>query len=167
MDPMLVAVLSYHFRGANPARCCLELGRTILLNTSADRILNEFRIAPHAFGPFTEIRFLPLVGGRELLIFGASYAPAATSAVISIILDVVNDHWKPVLAVDTVMQYFFGEQVQNDVHTLTLDEVRTVAAGGKRFYYVRQTWMRRGRTLSKPSTERLSFPAGFGFPLGW
>lgn len=166
-DPLFVAVLSYSFLNANPPRCCQALGKILLLSSRGDRILDTFDKVPYAFTEFTSIRFFHTDGtGAEKLMISDDFSGVGTIGVSSVILDVSHQHLKPLASVTTMILY--EADLENaDVNTLTLDERRTLLAGGKRFFFVQKSYVEKGKVLRKPVTSSVSFPVGTGLPLDW
>ncbi len=166
-EPLLVAVLRYSFPNANPSRCCRAIGKVLLLSSTADRILDVLDKVPNAFTMFTEIRFLPQVGtSPEAFMIAADYSGAATLGVNSVILDASDGHLNPLMSVDTVVLY--EADLENaDVHTLTLDQYPRPVAGERRFFFVKKSYVEKGKVLRTPVTTSVSFPVGTGLPLDW
>lgn len=67
----------------------------------------------------------------------------------------------------TTMVFYEAELENADVHTLTLDEGQTLLAGGKRFFFVKKSFVEKGEVLRRPVTSRVSYPIGTGLPLDW
>jgi hypothetical protein len=166
-EPLLVAVLRYSFPNANPPRCCRVIGKVLLLSSTADRILDVLDKVPYAFTIFTEIRFIPQAGtAPELLIIGADYSGVSSVGVSSVILDASDGHLKPLMSISTMVLYE-AELENADVHTLSLDEQRTLVAGGRRFFFVKKSYVEKGKVRRTPVTTNVSFPVGTGLPLDW
>ena len=172
-DPLLVAVLRYKFLNVYPARCCGAVGKVLLLSSTADRILDVLDKTPWAFTMFTDVRFIPSTGANpEMLMISLDFSGVATDGVSSAVLDVENGRLKPLIAVDTMLRYEEGELEKMDVHTLTLDERQTQAAGGKQFVFIKKSFVGKGEVLVDPVTTQVSYPVGTGLPLdrneaGW
>jgi len=166
-EPLLVAVLRYSFLNANPPRCCRAIGKVLLLSSTADRILDVLDKVTYAFTIFTEIRFLPHGDTRpEILMIVADYSGVASVGVSSVILDASGGHLKPLMSVDTVVLYE-AELENADVHTLTFDERRTLVTGERRFFFVKKSYVEKGKVLPTPVTTSVSYPVGTGLPLNW
>jgi hypothetical protein len=166
-EPLLVAVLSYSFPTANPARCCRAKGKVILLSTAADRILDRIEKVPYAFTTFTSVRFLDMDGsGAEKLMIGADTSGMGSIGVDSAVFDLSNRKLDPLLAVNTLV--FYEADIEDlDIHTLTLDEPQTIRSSGKRFFFVKKTFAEKAKLFAKPPTSQMSYPVGFGVPLDW
>lgn len=164
-EPSLAAVLRYTFTGANPSRCCLAIGKVLLLPPAADRIWDVFRTAPHAFTEYTGVEFLPPQGAiREKLMISCNASGVGSSPIISIILDASNRRMKPLLAVDTV-ELNEADLEEADVHTLSLDLRRTLASGESRFFFTKKSYVDKGKFLRTPVATTVSFRLGYGLPL--
>jgi len=171
--PLLVAILRYKFLHAHPPRCCGAVGKVLLLPSAADRILDVLNKTPWAFTMFTDVRFIPSTGTNpEMLMISLDFSGVATVGVSSAVFDVENARLKPLIAVDTVLLYEEGELDRIDVHTLTLDERQTHAAGGKQFVFTKKSFVGNGNVRPNPVTTQVSYPFGTGLPLdrneaGW
>ena len=164
--PMLVAILSYQFRGANPPRCCSTIGKVLLLSNAAERIVDSFDSMPWGFSTFTEVRFLNDGSGSEKLMIGVDASGAATLLVDSAIFDLSKQKLTPVLSVQTMVLY--EAELENiDVHALTLDETRTRSAKGTRYFFVKRTFADKKKLPATSFVTTESYPAGTGLPLDW
>jgi len=162
---LLVAVLIYLFSMANPPHCCRAIGKVLLLSATGDRILDVLDKVPYAFTMFTSVRFLQVdETGSEKLMIGADFAYVATIGVSSAVLDVLGQKLTPLISATTMIQ---NEGEEPDVHTLTLDERQTLAAKGKRYYFVKKAYVDKGKVLRTPVTSNESYPVGTGVPLDW
>ena len=163
---MLVAILSYSFRGANPARCCRAIGKVLLLSNGGERVVDTFGGMPWAFSAFMDVRFLNDGSGTEKLMVGVDTYGPATLIVDSAIFDLSKGRLTPVLSVQTMVLY--EQELENiDVHTLTLDEGRTTSAKGTRFYFVKRMFADKKKLPATPVVTIESYPAGSGLPLNW
>ena len=166
-EPFLVAVLNYSFRNANPPRCCRALGRIVLLSNNAGRVLDSFEKVPYAFTMFTSLQFLKVdVSGSEKLMIGADFSGVGTVGINSAVFEVSHQKLAQVLAVTTMVLYE-AEIEAPDIHTLTLDEQRTLLAHGKEFFFVKKTYASLKQVFETPRMETVSFPVGTGVPVDW
>jgi hypothetical protein len=165
--PLLLEVLSYSFANANPARCCRALGKILLLSSTGDHILDTLDTVPYAFTMFTSVEFFQVDGtDAEKVMIGGDFSGVATVGVNSVVLDVSHQRLTPLMSVTTGVLY--EEELENtDVHTLVLDERRTRAAGGKRFFFIKKSYVEKGKIRRTPVSSVVSYPIGTGLPLDW
>jgi hypothetical protein len=166
-EPFLVAVLNYTFRNANPPRCCRALGRIVLLSNDAGRVLDSFDKVPYAFTMFTSLQFLNVnISGSEKLMIGADFSGAGTVGINSAVFEVSHEKLNPVLSV-TTMVLSEADVEDSDIHTLTLDEQRTLLTNGKEFFFVKKTYASGKQVFQTPRIETISFPVATGIPVDW
>ena len=163
----LVAVLSYSFANANPPHCCSTLAKVLLVSENADRVLDVLGKAPNAFTTFTSIRFIHTDTTKaEKLMIGYDYSGAGSTGISSIVLDVEGQKLRSLIDVDTLVLYE-AELENADVHRLTFDERRTIAARGRRFFFVKKSYVQDGKIFKTPIMRVVSYPTGTGLPLDW
>lgn len=82
------------------------------------------------------------------------------------VFDVVNKHLRPLIEVSTLVLYE-AELENADVNTLALDEGRTRDAAGREFFFLKKSYIEKGKVLRRPVTTSVSYPVGAGLPLDW
>jgi hypothetical protein len=166
-EAILVAVLSYSFPDANPARCCRAIGKVLLISNTEDRLLDKFDKVPCAFTMFTSVRFLDIDGsGAEKLMVDADTSGVASIGVSSAVFDLSNYNLNSILSIDT-MVFYEADLEDLDIHTLALDERQTVHSQGRWFFFVKKTFAEKAKLFAKPHSTSVSYSVGYGVPLDW
>lgn len=164
----LLAVLNYSFPEANPARCCRAIGKLLLMSPSGDQVLFKLDEMPNAFTMFTTVRFLDAgnTGGEKLLI-GADFAGAGTVGTNTAVFDLSNQKLTP-LGWTTTAIYFGLEKKDEVMFTMKLDESRTRLSKENRVWFVKNTYIEKGKRFPKPITSTASIRLNIkGVPLDW
>jgi hypothetical protein len=164
----LLAVLNYSFPEANPARCCRAIGKLLLMSLSGDKVLSKVDEMPNAFTMFTAVRFLDAgnTGGEKLLI-GADFAGAGTVGTNTAVFDVSSQELTP-LGWTTTAIYFGLEEKDEVMFTMTLDEQRTRLSKENRVWFVKTTYIEKGKRFPKPIIGSASIRLNAkGVPLDW
>ena len=152
----LVAVINYSFSEANPARCCLAVGKVVLLSDTGDRVLSMLDRMPNAFTTFTAIKFLSAGGaGRETLFLSVDFGGAGTIGINTAIIDLSNQRLTPLRWLPTAISYDIEEKF-----TMALDEPRTKRSKGKRVWFIKTTYAKKGKRFPAPVTSRESIEIG-------
>lgn len=147
-EHLVLAIMSYSFADVNPPRCCRVIGRIALLSAELTSVLDTIRNMPYAFTIFTVIRFFDANGdGTEDFIVSADFSGAATVGIDTAIFDVKSRKLKPIMWLTTAVSYQLEDA---EMFTMTIDEKRTRAAKGKRYYFLKQTYIEKGRSFSRP-----------------
>jgi hypothetical protein len=164
----LLAVLNYSFPEANPARCCRAIGRLLLMSLSGDQVLSKVDEMPNAFTMFTAVRFLDAKStGSERLLIGADFAGAGTVGTNTAVFDLSNRKLTP-LGWTTTAVYFGLEKKDEEMFTMTLDEQRTRLSKENRVWFVKTTYIEKGKRFPKPIISSASIRLNSkGVRLDW
>lgn len=164
----LVAVLHYVFVDANPSRCCRALGKVMLLSASGERVEAKVTEMPNAFTRFTSIRFLdPGRPNPEDLLVSVDFSGAGVVGVNTAILDLTNQRITPLGWLTTAV-YDGLEKENEEMFAMTFDEQKTRLSKGKRFWFVKKSYIEKGKKLPTPITSATSVLATrMGVPLNW
>jgi len=155
-EPLLVAIVNYWFRPANPPNCCQAIGKVLLLSANGDRLLDSFDNMPNAFTMFTSITFLDIDGGGlEKLFLAADYSSPGEVGINLKVFDVSGLKIRPLLAIASASSW-------REKSVLAFDQQETMAAKGKRFWFTKTVYDRNGTELQQPVITNISFPAGEG-----
>jgi len=158
--PLLVAIVNYWFRPANPPNCCQAIGKVLLLSAHGDRVLDSFDNMPNAFTMFTSIKFLDVDNsGIEKLFLAADYSSPGDVGINLKVFDVSGLKIRPVLEIGSASSW-------PEKYSLTFDQMETVAAKGKRFWFTKIVYGPNGTELLKPVISKVSFSVGEGVDRG-
>jgi len=164
----LVAVLHYSFPEAKPSRCCRAIGNVLLVSMSGDHVLAKVDGMPNGFATFTAVKFLDVRStGNEALLIGADFAGAGTEGVNTAVFD-LSSHELTTLGWTTTSVYSGLEKKDEAMFTMTLDEQRTRLSKENRVWFVKKTYIDKGKKFRKPITGRASIRLNSkGVPLDW
>jgi len=164
----LLAVLNYSFPEAIPARCCRAIGKVLLLSPSGDHVLAKVDQMPNAFTTFTAVKFLDAGNtGNEKLLIGVDFAGAGTVGMNSAVFDLSNQKLTTLGWLTTAV-YFGLEKEEEVMFTTTLDEQRTRLSKENRVWFVKKTYIEKGKHFPKPITSNTSIRLNSkGVPLDW
>jgi len=164
----LVAVLHYVFVDANPSRCCRALGKVMLLSASGERVEAKVTEMPNAFTRFTSVRFLdPGRPNPEDLLVSVDFSGAGVVGVNTAILGLTNQRITPLGWLTTAV-YDGLEKENEEMYVMTLDEQKTRLSKGKRFWFVKKSYIEKGKKLPAPITSATSvLGTRMGVPLNW
>jgi hypothetical protein len=164
----LLAILNYSFPEASPARCCRAIGKVLLLSTSGDHVLANVDQMPNAFTTFMAVKFLDAGStGNEKLLIGADFAGAGTAGMDSAVFDLSNQKLTP-LGWATTAVYFGLEKKDEEMFTMTLDEPRTRMSKENRIWFIKRTYIEKGKKFPKPISRSASIRLNSkGVKLDW
>ncbi|MEI9814228.1 MAG: hypothetical protein WDO18_16985 [Acidobacteriota bacterium] len=158
-EARLLAIIRYFYLGANPARCCMAIGKVVLLNRTGNQALATVRQSPHAYTTFTNIQpIADLRTGRSILLVGLDFGAPETTGEYSMILGVERDRLIPlhgfVSAISTTAED--GPQT----FAMTLDRGRTHFGTDRRLWFVKKTFMRGMKILDPPEAQHVAIKVG-------
>ena len=123
---------------------------------------------PNAFTTFTAVKFLDAGNtGNEKLLIGVDFAGAGTVGMNSAVFDLSNQKLTTLGWLTTAV-YFGLEKEEEVMFTTTLDEQRTRLSKENRVWFVKKTYIEKGKHFPKPITSNTSIRLNSkGVPLDW
>jgi hypothetical protein len=156
----LLAVLQYDFPGANPAMCCLSIGRLVHLVRDAEKweVRSQYLLESAHHSSLQKCELLDLIGdGVDELVVESDWGGAGTAGSSLQVFDLSHGSFEEVLNTQSRLEY-----MDLDRFTQVLNIGRTRQSNGRQVCVSKTTMFEGGKPFEPPRITYPCYNRGYG-----